>query len=395
MASRTYFLSLSHFTASSSSRLIVSAVGRRSYASAAAVATNKNRPPVTARKTASTEHLSSSSNPKLSVKTASRTHVSAGGPAAKAADKNDRKSLKATGGGNTLAKGNPSTKRERPKVLSQREQLNELDNILKFADWAPTTDVWGQRVETLDVMIPRSIISSRHRIGGLKGIWQQFWENRQNDSKNMFSMVTLATHNALPGVNTGSDGFFQKLFKWTFRIFGTKSTKPTSWIAASREMFLENYKDLHLAIAKNDVKEIKRLTTDSFAADTLNTQKKHNTNLSYIWRLHRQVNPTQVVSLRVIEGYLASEEPKFGNRLMVHALVKFDTEQGLEIYDRKGNALHTPAKGYISDGTTSSGPVPAEKQHVVQYFVFEKRMWYDGPWVIREQIWDVAPKKAD
>jgi protein MBA1 len=55
-------------------------------------------------------------------------------------------------------------------------------------------------------------------------------------------------------------------------------------------------------------------------------QKKRK-GLAYIWRFHREVNPTQIVSLRVIEGYLSPEEPKFGSRWMVHALVKFDTEQ--------------------------------------------------------------------
>lgn len=66
--------------------------------------------------------------------------------------------------------------------------------------------------------------------------------------------------------------------------------------------------------------------------------------------------------------------------------------QSLEIYDRRGNVLHKRA----GDVTGTSGSfVPAEKQHVVQYLVLEKRMWYDGPWLIRDQVWDVNPKKAD
>ena len=35
----------------------------------------------------------------------------------------------------------------------------------------------------------------------------------------------------------------------------------------------------------------------------------------------------QVLSIRAMEGYLADAEPRFGNRLMVHGLVKFDMEQ--------------------------------------------------------------------
>ncbi|KAJ3566484.1 hypothetical protein NP233_g6973 [Leucocoprinus birnbaumii] len=241
------------------------------------------------------------------------------------------------------------------------------------------TDVWGQKSETLD---------------GLKGAWKQFMANRQNDIKNMVSLLVLAQANAIPGVNTGYDGFFKRMFQWPFYIFSTRSTKESSWLASTRSLFLDTYKELHHAIAKNDMKTIKYLTSDSFAIDTINTQKKQNTDLSYIWRFHREVNPTQIVSLRCIEAYLATEDPKIGNRLMVHALVKFDTEQSLEIYDRKGYALHQPAQGSTPRDVAVGGPIPAVRRNVVQYFVFEKRMWYDSPWVIREQLWDVPPTKA-
>lgn len=43
--------------------------------------------------------------------------------------------------------------------------------------------------------------------------------------------------------------------------------------------------------------------------------------------MHREYEPTRVLSLRVIQGHLGDEEPRFGNRLMIHALLKFDTEQ--------------------------------------------------------------------
>lgn len=31
---------------------------------------------------------------------------------------------------------------------------------------------------------------------------------------------------------------------------------------------------------------------------------------------------------------------------------------------------------------------------MTEYLVFEKRMWYDGPWVIREQLWEAPGKEA-
>ena len=73
---------------------------------------------------------------------------------------------------------------------------------------------------------------------------------------------------------------------------------------------------------------MKRLTTHTHQDTALRLLKKfNNPSLKYIWRFHREVTPTRVVSIRVSEGYLAPEEPKFGNRMMVHALVRFDTEQ--------------------------------------------------------------------
>lgn len=46
-------------------------------------------------------------------------------------------------------------------------------------------------------------------------------------------------------------------------------------------------------------------------------------------------------------------------------------------------------------GTVSGyGNCPAERRRVTEYLVFEKRMWYDGPWVIREQLWEAPGKEA-
>ena len=67
--------------------------------------------------------------------------------------------------------------------------------------------------------------------------------------------------------------------------------------------------------------------------------------------------------------------------------------QSLEIYDRKGRPLHTPAepeKTPIRIDTRKKPEdwrVPAAKRRVREYLVLEKRMWVQGPWVIREQMW--------
>lgn len=56
-------------------------------------------------------------------------------------------------------------------------------------------------------------------------------------------------------------------------------------------------------------------------------KRNQNPNVTYVWRFHREVTPTRVISIRGTEGYLATEDPKFGNRMMIHALVRIDSEQ--------------------------------------------------------------------
>lgn len=82
-----------------------------------------------------------------------------------------------------------------------------------------------------------------------------------------------------------------------------------------------------------------------------------------------------------------------GNRLVVQALVRFDSMQvccgpsstsfrvnptavvqSLEVYSKKG-ALISPRE--------SSAP-----RRVTEYLVLEKRMWYDAPWKIKQQMFE-------
>jgi len=45
-------------------------------------------------------------------------------------------------------------------------------------------------------------------------------------------------------------------------------------------------------------------------------------------------------------------------------------------------------------GKSGRGNVAAERKRVTEYLVLEKRMWYDGPWTFREQLWEV-PGRAE
>ncbi len=68
--------------------------------------------------------------------------------------------------------------------------------------------------------------------------------------------------------------------------------------------------------------------------------------------------------------------------------------QSLEIYDQRGKALHTPATDSDNAKSGLAGTVPAERRRVTEYLVMEKRMWYDGPWTFREQLWEAPGMKS-
>ena len=73
----------------------------------------------------------------------------------------------------------------------------------------------------------------------------------------------------------------------------------------------------------------------------------------------------RIVSIRSVEGHLGTQPIRTGNFLYVNLLAHFDTIQALT---RRGVAS------------------TVEPKRVVEYLLFEKRMWYDTPWVIKEQL---------
>ncbi|KAF8636909.1 hypothetical protein AX17_003160 [Amanita inopinata Kibby_2008] len=272
--------------------------------------------------------------------------------------------------------------------LTEEEQMERVEQIRAMSRMFPTADPWGQHVETLDVMLPLPVsFATRSHFSTYRTMLDQFFKNRLNDGKNATSMLLLAREDAIPGIDLSEATLFQKLItKWPWKILTTQSTRAGSWPRPLRRIALSTYKDLNIAVAQRDDKLVKRLTTSTHQDNILRMlRKKQNLSHTYIWRFHREVNPTKVLSIRSTEGHLGNEDPKFGNRMMVHALIKFDTEQSLEVYDRRGKALHKQAEG----GTSFvQGTVPAERKRVTEYLVLEKRMWYDGPWVFREQMYE-------
>lgn len=72
---------------------------------------------------------------------------------------------------------------------------------------------------------------------------------------------------------------------------------------------------------------LRELTSDTYQDQVLLMRKKQKRDCKYIWHFHKEVTPARVLSIRATQGYLAQENPKFGNRYIIQAIVRIDTEQ--------------------------------------------------------------------
>lgn len=139
---------------------------------------------------------------------------------------------------------------------------------------------------------------------------------------------------------------------------------------------------------RNDQKVVKKYAVQGYRDTLLKRISSRDKEKHYVWRLHGENKPCAVLSIRAFFGHMGSSPPTFGNRLVIQALVKFDTNQvcrnfyvpglysqplqSLEVYNKKGKRL-------AGDDTP---------KRVVEYLVLQKRGWYDGPWTIRDQLYE-------
>jgi hypothetical protein len=73
----------------------------------------------------------------------------------------------------------------------------------------------------------------------------------------------------------------------------------------------------------------------------------------------------RIVSIRTVQGHLGLQPICKGNPLYVNVLARFETIQSL-----------------TKRGVAST----VEPKRIVEHLLFEKRMWYDTPWIIKEQF---------
>lgn len=80
-------------------------------------------------------------------------------------------------------------------------------------------------------------------------------------------------------------------------------------------------------LCSRDEKTLKKLTGGNYASHMMTLLRAQDRSRVYVWNLIKEETPCKVLSIRAPVAYYAPDEPKIGNRLLVQALVKFDTLQ--------------------------------------------------------------------
>jgi hypothetical protein len=214
-------------------------------------------------------------------------------------------------------------------------------------------------------------------------LWYAIKHNTRNWMKNSFSMLTIARANAFPGIH------FKSSFAMWRRVTRAQSNSRDSLLAPFRQVALDTYRKVNVAIARANEKAMKQTTSGPFQDRTLKAMRRREKGQVWTWNIVSDVSesalfpntknlkaptPVDVVSIRAAEVYLAKEEPVLGNRLVIQALVKFDITHKIGIFDKGGQPVN-------SELTTP--------RRVVQYLLLEKQGWYDTPWKIKDQMYKV------
>ncbi|TFY80924.1 hypothetical protein EWM64_g3093 [Hericium alpestre] len=265
------------------------------------------------------------------------------------------------------------TQRKSAQDQTQEEGIQLLQRMIS-QEHMLQEDIWAAPVEVLDLHLPQSSLSAKSKPSAVKDAAALAWANARNSFLNAQSMHALAKDGMFPSIH------IQRPL--SLPIFGTRSTKDDAWIAPWRAEFLDTYKKVNTAVASGDKKALKALTTDAYQASAQARLRAYHPHTpgpyptTYKWKLHQLNAPVRVESIRAIQGHYGLQEPKTGSRLLVHALVRFESTQTLHVYGRNGALIKDQGQ-----------PVP---KPVKEFLVFEKRMWYDGPWMIKDQFYEDA-----
>ncbi|KAH9899205.1 hypothetical protein C8Q73DRAFT_638524 [Cubamyces lactineus] len=255
-------------------------------------------------------------------------------------------------------------------VAAERSLEDDIKSIEAMQRMSETNqfDLSSVPLELLDVHVPtwRSHKENASFADHLRAITQTL----RNSFLNAQSLYRMAKHRSIPGVKPKSP--------WSWQLFSTQSTKSTAWLSPFRQAALEAYKQVNEAIAARDEKTVKAVSVGEQQSYYMKLLRSQDPRYINVWKFHGERTPCRVVSIRANEAYYGAKPPRIGSRLAVQAVVRFDTLQGVETYSKK----------------TGVRVRETEPKPVVEYLVFQKRMWNDSPWVIRDRLYEGLELRA-
>ncbi|KAI3601291.1 hypothetical protein WG66_013303 [Moniliophthora roreri] len=289
------------------------------------------------------------------------------------------------------------------KNMDQAALVRNIETIQATYQDDPYHDIWAQNVPVMDLELPyRTAVWGGSKYFSLGERIKQIITNRRNWLKSSFAKVMMWSNNSFPGLDLWD---FRGIKYWiyTLPLEVMRSTRSTYWLEGLRKEAFESYCQVQKAIARNDsgLVEVYASAKTPYHHDIKRLMaKSRGSGCAYVWNLHAPPNPkhthTTILSIRASPTHLGPREPPEG-RLTVQALVKVQTYQSLEIYDRHAKPLHEAAENTPPVLTTSYSAsnqrfikqrTSAPVNEVTEYFVFEKKMYMPTmKWVIRERLY--------
>ncbi|KAI9459785.1 hypothetical protein HD554DRAFT_2176841 [Boletus coccyginus] len=287
--------------------------------------------------------------------------------------------------------GKAEKSKSRPSSLESAAEQNikAMESMKRFSRMYAKADVWGTEMTNLDAEIPYDLrpmfrsLTTKPMFASSKfsDLWYAIKHNTSNWMKNSYSMFVMAKANAFPGRN------LQLRVKTLGRILSVRNNSSDALLAPLRQVALDTYRKVNTSISRGHEDTVKEFTSGSFQGKTIKTMRRREKGQTWAWSITSDVSdatlfpksrkkrraptPVDIVSIRAGEVYTENADPINGHRLLIQALVKFDTTHKIDITDKRGQAVNS----------NLAGP-----RKVVQYLLLEKVGWYDTPWKIKDQF---------
>ncbi|KAF8137211.1 hypothetical protein EV363DRAFT_1293542 [Boletus edulis] len=245
------------------------------------------------------------------------------------------------------------------------QNLRAMESMKRFTKMYATADVWGTEMASLDAEIPydlrlmfRSLTTEpMFAPSKFSDLWYGIKYNTSNWMKNSYSMFVMAKANAFPGRNVALR------VKTLGRILSIRNNSPDALLAPLRQIALDTYRKVNTSVARGHEGTVKEFTSGSFQEKTIKAIRQRERGQTWAWSITSDVSDAAL--------FPKSKKPVNGHRLLIQALVKFDTTQRINIVDKRGQAVNSNL---------------ARPRKVVQYLLLEKVGWYDTPWKIKDQL---------